>query len=90
MSVGCDDVGWFWWLVLVKLNLFLYIIGCCVDGYYELQIVFCLLDWGDCIGLCLCEDGQVCWYGEGLVGVVEVDDLVVCVVKLLRELINVV
>lgn len=27
---------WSVWLVLVKLNLFLCIIGWCVDGYYEL------------------------------------------------------
>jgi 4-diphosphocytidyl-2-C-methyl-D-erythritol kinase len=34
-----------------KLNLFLHVTGRRPDGYHELQTVFQLLDWGDCVRL---------------------------------------
>lgn len=42
-----------------KLNLFLHITGRRVDGYHDLQSVFCLLDFGDCLRFELTSSAQL-------------------------------
>ncbi|HET6604466.1 MAG TPA: 4-(cytidine 5'-diphospho)-2-C-methyl-D-erythritol kinase [Xanthomonadaceae bacterium] len=58
-AAGAADDGWSPWPAPAKLNLFLRIVGRRQDGMHELQTVFRLLDWGDCIRIRLREDARL-------------------------------
>lgn len=81
--------AWSVWPAPAKLNLFLRIVGRRADGYHLLQTVFRLLDWGDCIALCVRDDGRIVREGSMIPGVNEADDLAVRAAKLLRTSTNI-
>ncbi|MDN3440457.1 4-(cytidine 5'-diphospho)-2-C-methyl-D-erythritol kinase [Psychrobacter sp. APC 3279] len=49
-----------------KLNLFLHITGKRTDGYHNLQTVFRLLDWGDCLHFSVADDTVIQTADNGL------------------------
>lgn len=57
--------AWSEWPAPAKLNLMLRVVGRREDGYHELQSVFQLLDWGDCVRLRLRRDGCIERVGPG-------------------------
>ncbi|MGA9334123.1 MAG: 4-(cytidine 5'-diphospho)-2-C-methyl-D-erythritol kinase [Rudaea sp.] len=76
--------SWTLWPAPAKLNLFLHIVGRRDDGYHELQTVFQLLDWGDCIRIRRRDDALI----KRVTGSVEVapdEDLAVRAAHALRE-----
>ena len=83
------NAGWSAWPAPAKLNLFLRIVGRRADGYHELQTVFRILDWGDCIRLRSRSDGQVVRHGDRLPGVEDPADLAVRAAVLLKNETNV-
>lgn len=84
-----DASGWSWWPAPAKLNLFLHITGRRSDGYHDLQTVFRLLDWGDRIGLRVCDMPVIRRRGSSLAGVAEADDLAIRAARLLLQVANV-
>ncbi|HEY5972487.1 MAG TPA: 4-(cytidine 5'-diphospho)-2-C-methyl-D-erythritol kinase [Pseudoxanthomonas sp.] len=76
--------GWSAWPAPAKLNLFLRITERRDDGYHNLQTVFRLLDWGDCLQLRVRKDGCIVRHGESVAGVAEADDLAVRAARLLQ------
>ena len=47
------------WPAPAKLNLFLHVVGRRLDGRHELQTLFQLIDYGDCLRFRLREDGVI-------------------------------
>lgn len=66
-----------------KLNLFLHILGRRADGYHQLETVFQILDWGDCLHFEQAEDISVCQQPDG--GIAEQQNLVYRAAKLLAD-----
>ncbi len=72
------------WVAPAKLNLMLNIVGRRADGYHQLQTVFQLLDFGDCLYLRPRTDGVI-RQRSSLPGVSASADLCVRAAQLLRE-----
>lgn len=77
-----QDGAWTEWPAPAKLNLFLHVTGRRDDGYHDLQTVFQLLDWGDCIHLAARADGVLKRSG-GVAGLPAEQDLAVRAARLL-------
>jgi len=67
-----------------KLNLFLHVIGRRADGYHLLQTVFRFVDFGDQVGLRICERGEPRRVGR-IRDIAEADDLTVRAARLLKQ-----
>lgn len=69
-------------IVFVKLNLFLYINGCCDDGYYEFEILFIFLEFGDDLIFIVIYEFDIIVIGD-INGIVLIDNFIYKVVCLL-------
>jgi len=66
-----------------KLNLFLHVTGRRADGYHFLQTVFRFVDYGDEVGFCVRQDGEITRVGVAG-GIAEEEDLTLRAARLLR------
>lgn len=71
-------------LAPAKINLFLHVTGRRANGYHELQSVFQLVDWCDCISLTPLEQSNIIRHG-GNPAISSKDDLVVQAAQLLKN-----
>jgi len=72
------------WPAPAKLNLFLHITARRDDGYHELQTIFQILDFGDCLTFDIRGDGKI-QRQSVIPGVPEDQDLTVRAARLLQE-----
>lgn len=72
------------WPAPAKINRFLHIVGRRADGYHDLQTLFQFLDYGDCLGFDVNDQGTVRRSG-GLPGLPENQDLAVRAARLLQR-----